>query len=331
MLPHTGVWQSPLLGSPDGHRPSHEHPSQAHQAGRLRGRSAWRAVALLTLGLSRLKPAAPSVERATVWIDTVKRGPMLRQVRGLGTLVPEDIRWIPATTMGRVERIVLRPGIVVEPGTIMLELSNPALEQELEEATLKLKASEAALASLRVQLANEALAQEATTASIEADYQKAALQAKVNQQLAEKALVSTMIVQQSSLDAQQLSARLVDRQEAARQRRRRDPVPAGGAAVRGRSVARDHAAQAAPGRRAARPGRRRAACCRSSRSKSGSRSRPAPTWPAWPTPRASKPSSRSPKRRPRTCRSASPRPSTPATASSKARSAASIRRSRTAR
>jgi HlyD family secretion protein len=165
-------------------------------------------VALLTLGLSRLKPAAPSVERATVWIDTVKRGPMLRQVRGLGTLVPEDIRWIPATTMGRVERIVLRPGVVVEPGTIMIELSNPALEQELEEATLKLKASEAALASLRVQLANEALAQEATTAGIEAEYQKAALQAKVNLQLAEKALVSSMIVQQSSLDAQQLSVRL---------------------------------------------------------------------------------------------------------------------------
>jgi HlyD family secretion protein len=166
------------------------------------------AVALLTLGLSRLKPAAPSVERATVWIDTVKRGPMLRQVRGLGTLVPEDIRWIPATTMGRVERIVLRPGTVVEPGTIMMELSNPALEQELEEATLKLKASEAALASLRVQLANEALAQEATTAGIEAEYQKAALQAKVNVQLAEKSLVSAMIVQQSSLDAQQLAVRL---------------------------------------------------------------------------------------------------------------------------
>src|SRR3977135_832439 len=116
---------------------------------------------LIPGGVSRLQPAAPSVDRATVWIDTVKRGPMLRQVRGSGTLVPEEIRWIPATTMGRVERIVLRPGVVGEPGTIMMELSNPALEQELEEATLKLKASEATLASLRVQLANEALAQEA--------------------------------------------------------------------------------------------------------------------------------------------------------------------------
>ena len=72
----------------------------------------WSPCSLITLGLSRLKPAAPSVEAATVWLDTVKRGPMLRQVRGLGTLVPEDIRWIPATTQGRVERIVLRPGNV---------------------------------------------------------------------------------------------------------------------------------------------------------------------------------------------------------------------------
>lgn len=170
--------------------------------------SALMTVGLITLGLSRLQPAAPSVDKATVWIDTVKRGPMLRQVRGLGTLVPEDIRWIPATTTGRVERIVLRPGTAVEPGTVILELSNPTLMQELEEATLNVASAEASLANLRVQLDNESLAQEATTASIEAEYQKAALQAKVNHQLAEKQLVSAMVVQQSSLDAQQLSARL---------------------------------------------------------------------------------------------------------------------------
>ena len=84
------------------------------------------AVGGVTLGLSRLKPAAPAVERATLWIDTVKRGPMVRQVRGLGTLVPEDIRWIPATTQGRVERILLRPGTAVGADSVMLELSNPA-------------------------------------------------------------------------------------------------------------------------------------------------------------------------------------------------------------
>ena len=81
---------------------------------------------LLTLGLSRLKPAAPSVERSTVWTDTVKRGLMVRQVRGLGTLVPEEIRWIPALTEARVERIVVYPGTTVAPDTVILELSNPA-------------------------------------------------------------------------------------------------------------------------------------------------------------------------------------------------------------
>src|SRR6516225_8229466 len=89
------------------------------------------AVGLITLGVSRLKPAAPGVDRATVWIDTVKRGPMVREVRGLGTLVPENIRWIPATTQGRVERILVRPGTSVQASTVLLELSNPSLDQEL--------------------------------------------------------------------------------------------------------------------------------------------------------------------------------------------------------
>jgi HlyD family secretion protein len=166
------------------------------------------AVGLITLGLSRLKPAAPSVDHATVWIDTVKRGPMLRQVRGLGTLVPEDVRWIPATTIGRVERIILRPGKTVQPQTPILELSNPTLEQEAQDATLKLKAAEASLANLRVQLENDGLQLEATTASIEADYQKAKLQTEVNTQLLEKQLIAAIIVKQSKLDAEQLEARL---------------------------------------------------------------------------------------------------------------------------
>src|SRR3954468_24631747 len=92
------------------------------------------ALASITLGLSRLKPAAPSVDRGTVWIDTVKRGPLLREVRGLGTLVPEDIRWIPATTQGRVERILLHPGTPVKADSVILELVNPELDQELQDA-----------------------------------------------------------------------------------------------------------------------------------------------------------------------------------------------------
>src|SRR5436190_4597011 len=109
-------------------------------------------VGLITLGLSRLKPAAPTVEMAVVWPDTVKRGPMVRQVRGLGTLVPEDIRWIPATTQGRVDKIILRPGTAVKADSVILELSNPQVDQELQDAELQFKAEESNLLSLTAQL-----------------------------------------------------------------------------------------------------------------------------------------------------------------------------------
>ena len=102
------------------------------------------AIILVTVGVSRLKPAAPGVDRATVWIDTVKRGPMIRQVRGSGTLVPEDIRWIPATTQGRVEKIVLRPGAQVKPETVILEMSNPDLQQSVKDAQLAVQSAQAA-------------------------------------------------------------------------------------------------------------------------------------------------------------------------------------------
>jgi len=165
------------------------------------------AVAGITLGVSRLTPAAPGVDRGTVLVDTVKRGPMVVDVRGQGTLVPEDIRWIPATTQGRVERIRLRPGVRVDAGSVILDLSNPQLEQELGDAELKLKGAEASLANLRVQAQNEQLAQEAATANIEGDYRKAALQVEANNQLAKKGLVPDMILKQSKLDADQLSSR----------------------------------------------------------------------------------------------------------------------------
>lgn len=167
------------------------------------------AVLLITLGLSRLKPAAPTVERAVVWVDTVKRGPMVRQVRGLGTLTPapEDIRWISAQTQGRVDRIVLRPGVAVTPDSVILELSNPQLQQELEEAQLKLKASEATLTKLRVQVQNDYLTQKAAAASIEGDYNKAKMQAEMNEALAKDQLVSRLVLKQSQVDAEQLAVR----------------------------------------------------------------------------------------------------------------------------
>src|SRR3984957_17116651 len=165
------------------------------------------AVLLITLGLSRLKPASPSVEGATVWRDTVKRGPMLRQVRGLGTLVPEDIRWIPATTEGRVVKIVLRPGTPVTSDVVILELSNPRLEPELRGAQVEVEASAATLANLRVQVQNDQLQQRASAASVAADFSKAKMQAEMNEALAKDQLVSDLTLRQSRMDVEQLEIR----------------------------------------------------------------------------------------------------------------------------
>ena len=185
-------------------------PSNARQK-RIRrviyGATSLIAVLLITLGLSRLKPAAPSVERSTVWIDTVKRGPFLREVRGLGTLVPEDIRWIPATTQGRVERILLHPGTAVKTDSVILELSNPQLDQELRDAELKVQAAEASGQNLRVQAQNDYLQQKAATANIGAEYNKAKMQAEMNDALAERQLVSALMLRQSKVDAEQLAIR----------------------------------------------------------------------------------------------------------------------------
>jgi HlyD family secretion protein len=165
------------------------------------------AVALVSYGLSRLKPAAPTVERAVIWPDTVKRGPMIRQVRGLGTLTPEDIRWIPATTQGRVERIILRPGAQVKAGSVILELTNPTLEQQLLDAELKLAAAEAGLSNLKVQLNNDLLQTRATAANIDGDYQKAQMNAEMKEALAKDQLVSELELKQAKVDSEQLKVR----------------------------------------------------------------------------------------------------------------------------
>src|SRR5213076_1184527 len=122
------------------------------------------ALILITVALSHLKPAVPSVDRSTVWIDTVKRGPMVREVRGLGTLVPEEIRWIPVNTEGRVEKIIIWPGTHVEPDSVILEMTSPELEQAAHDAQSKATAAEAELTTLRATLQRELLDQEATTA-----------------------------------------------------------------------------------------------------------------------------------------------------------------------
>jgi HlyD family secretion protein len=153
-------------------------------------------VALISLGVSRLKPAAPTVDRAVVWIDAVKRGPMLRQVRGSGTLVPEDIRWIPAQTQGRVERIVLRPGAQVTPDTIILELSNQELEQSVRDAQLGYQSAQAAFTNRKAELQSALLSQEANTANIETQYKQAALDLEANEKLYKDGLVSELQLKQ---------------------------------------------------------------------------------------------------------------------------------------
>jgi len=164
-------------------------------------------VSLITLGLSRLKPAAPSVERATVWIDTVKRGPMLRQVRGLGTLVPEDIRWIAAITEGRVEKIVVHPGTAVKPDTVLLELSNPEVELTALDAESQLRAAEAQYTELKVRLQSQRLDQEAAAARVQAEFHQAKMRADTDEQLAGQGLIADLNLKLSKVTAEELGNR----------------------------------------------------------------------------------------------------------------------------
>jgi HlyD family secretion protein len=160
---------------------------------------------LATFALSRLKPAAPSVERSSVWIDTVKRGPMVRQVRGLGTLVPEDIRWLPANTEGSVEKILIWPGTKVEPGDVILELSSPELEQSAHDAELQAKAAEAELTTLRATLQREVLDQESKTAAVHSQYEQAKMERQTNDQLAKNGLVADLVYKTSKIKEEELA------------------------------------------------------------------------------------------------------------------------------
>lgn len=164
-------------------------------------------MALITMGLSRLKPAAPGVDRSTVWIDTVKRGPMLRQVRGLGTLTPVDIQWIPAATDGRVEKIAVLPGTAVQPSTVLLILTNPQLQQEALDANLKLKAAEADYKNLEAQLESQVLTQKSLVAQASAEYNEARMQAETDQQLNKLGVISDLNMKIATGKAQQLQTR----------------------------------------------------------------------------------------------------------------------------
>jgi HlyD family secretion protein len=144
------------------------------------------AVSIITFGVSRLRPAVPSLERTTALIKTVKRGPMLRDVHGTGTLVAEDIRVIAASTSGRVERVLVHPGTAVNGGTILVELSNPELQQSTLDTEYQLRAAEADHKNLNVRLESERMTQQAATATVHAEYQQARLQTDADEALAKQ-------------------------------------------------------------------------------------------------------------------------------------------------
>ena len=166
------------------------------------------AVGVTTKVLGGLKPAAPSVERAQVWMDTVKRGPMLRQVRGLGTLVPIDGGLvIPAETDGRVDQRLALPGTIVTPGTVLLVLSNPELEQATIDAEWKVKAAEAELNNLKVKLQSDRLTQEAAAATVATDAHTARLEADRDAELSKFGLTADIQAKKSAATAGDLENR----------------------------------------------------------------------------------------------------------------------------
>lgn len=165
------------------------------------------ALILITVGINSLEPAAREVDRAAVWIEKVQRGEMLRSVRGPGTLVPEEIRWIAAQTEARLERIVIQPGATVTVGSVILELSNPEVEQAAQEAELGLLASKAEFEDLRVRLDSQLLDQQANLAQNKADMESALLDAEADQILFDSGVISEIQLKQTKLRAEQLKLR----------------------------------------------------------------------------------------------------------------------------
>src|SRR6266568_8854204 len=166
-------------------------------------------VVAATIGVMRLKPAAPSVERGTVWTDVVKRGSMLRQVRGPGSLVPaqEAVRQIPAETEATVVRIRMLAGSQVEADTVLVEMSNPQVEQAAVDAQLQLKAAEAEYQSLRVKLDSDLMTQKAGAATVTADYGQAQRQADTDKALFDLGVISGLAYKASKGKADELTTR----------------------------------------------------------------------------------------------------------------------------
>jgi HlyD family secretion protein len=166
------------------------------------------AIGGITFGLTRLKPAAPTLDRSSAVIDTVKRGPFVREVRGNGTLVPQLVRWVPAPSDGRVEKIPVQAGVVVGFDTVIVELSNPQMEQEAMDAEYQVKAAEADKESLRTRLESESMTQESAIAGINAQYSQAKLQLETDEVLGKQGLVPDLMLKISRMQVQTLANRL---------------------------------------------------------------------------------------------------------------------------
>jgi HlyD family secretion protein len=166
------------------------------------------AVGGITYGLSKLKPAAPTLDRSTAVIDTVKRGEMLREVHGNGTLVPQVTRQIPAPADGRVERILLQAGVEVGAGTVIVMLSNPQMEQQAIDAEFQVKTAEAEAETLRVRLENENMTQQAQIATINSEYSQAKLQLDTDEVLAKQGLVADLLLRIARVRVQDIANRL---------------------------------------------------------------------------------------------------------------------------
>ena len=165
------------------------------------------AILVTTLGLRSLKPAAPRVDRAAVWIDSVQRGPLVIEVRGPGTLVPERIRYISAITAGRVEKRLAEPGQKVETETVLLELSNPDVQLEALESERQLTVAQADRVNLKANLRSQLLNQEAVVAAAKAAYMDAKRTADASEGLARQELISSMEASRASDRVEELETR----------------------------------------------------------------------------------------------------------------------------
>ena len=200
---------------------------------RTRRRAVWgtaiaAAVVLASIALAQLEPAAPTVRRDALYVSEVRRGEMLRQVRGPGTLVPESQQWIAAAHDGRVERVLVRPGTEVAADTVVLELGNPELAQAAIDADSELEAGRADFEVLRAQLDSQILTQESVLAEVESESKQADLQLEADERLAAEGLLSELDLAQSRLIAAQLARRLeIERQRLERTRRSAEAQLAG--------------------------------------------------------------------------------------------------------